>query len=57
MEVLGIMDSINNVYVTIDEEVLTKIFLKMLNTEGYINNKTYLAIEKEILKGDDGNVD
>lgn len=51
------MDSINNVYVTIDEEVLTKIFLKMLNTEGYINNKTYLAIEKEILKGDDGNVD
>lgn len=36
-----------NITVAVNTEVLTKVFLSMLNKENLINNKTYLvAVEK-----------
>ena len=35
--------SAENISVVVDTEVLTKVFLTMLNRENLINNKTYLA--------------
>lgn len=51
------MDGTNNVCMTVDAEVLAKVFLKVLNNEGFINNKTYLAAEDELKKGEEIYVD
>ena len=40
----------------VDAEVLIKVFLKLLNNEGLINNKTYLTAENELKKGENGHV-
>ena len=37
--------------------ILVKLFLKMLNNENLINNKTYLAAEAEVKKGENTYVD
>ncbi len=43
-----------NEVVAIQSEVLTKIFLEMLNREGLIGNNTYLnAVEENDKKGED----
>ncbi|MBO5031660.1 MAG: hypothetical protein J6D08_07215 [Lachnospiraceae bacterium] len=51
------MDSTNNVCMAVDAEVLVKVFLKLLNNEGLINNKTYLTAKNELKKGENGYVD
>lgn len=40
----------NDIGVTVDTNVLVKSFLRLLNNEGLINNKTYLAAKEEINK-------
>lgn len=52
-----IMDGSNNVTVSVDTDILVKLFLKMLNNENLINNKTYLAAEAEVKKGENTYVD
>ena len=52
-----VMDSTNNVCMAVDAEVLVKVFLKLLNNEGLINNKTYLTAKNELKKGENGYVD
>lgn len=52
-----IMDSTNNVCMAVDAEVLVKVFLKLLNDEGLINNKTYLEAENELEEGEQAYVD
>ena len=51
------MDGTNNVCMAVDAEVLVKVFLKLLNNEGLINNKTYLTAKKELEKGENTYVD
>ena len=50
------MDSTNNVCMAVDAVVLVKVFLKILNNEGLINNKTYIKAEDELKKGENGHV-
>ena len=50
------MDGTNNTTMAVDVEVLIKVFLKLLNNEGLINNKTYLTAENELKKGENGHV-
>lgn len=50
------MDGTNNVQMAVDAAVLIKVFLKILNNEGLINNKTYLLAEDELKKGENGYV-
>ena len=50
------MDGANNIAMAVDTEVLLKVFLKLLNNEGLINNKTYLTAEDELKKGENGYV-
>lgn len=45
-----------NLSVTIDPDVLTKVFLMILNKENMINNTTYLAAVEKLEKGDKNNV-
>lgn len=45
------MDGTNSVTMSVDTDILVKLFLKMLNNENLINNKTYLA-EAEVKKGE-----
>lgn len=52
-----IMDCTNNVTMSVDTDILVKLFLKMLNNENLINNKTYLAAEAEVKKGENTYVD
>ena len=52
-----IMDGANNVTMSVDTDILVKLFLKMLNNENLINNKTYLAAEAEVKKGEKTYVD
>lgn len=52
-----IMDGANNVTMSVDTDILVKLFLKMLNNENLINNKTYLAAEAEVKKGEKAYVD
>ena len=52
-----IMDGTNNVTMSVDTDILVKLFLKMLNNENLINNKTYLAAEAEVKKGEKTYVD
>lgn len=52
-----IMDVTNNVTMSVDTDILVKLFLKMLNNENLINNKTYLAAEAEVKKGENTYVD
>lgn len=47
-----IMDGTNSVTMSVDTDILVKLFLKMLNNENLINNKTYLAAEAEVKKGE-----
>lgn len=51
------MDGTNNVTMSVDTDILVKLFLKMLNNENLINNKTYLAAEAEVKKGENTYVD
>lgn len=51
------MNSTTGSMMAIDAEVLTRVFLRLLNEEGFINNKTYLAAEAAIEKGEDNYVD
>lgn len=51
------MNSTTGGMMAIDAEVLTRVFLRLLNEEGFINNKTYLAAEAAIEKGEDNYVD
>lgn len=53
----AIMDDTNNLCMTVDAGVLVKVFLKLLNKEGFINNKTYLAAEDKLKKGEKEHVD
>jgi hypothetical protein len=46
------MDSTNGACMAVDTIALVKVFLKLLNNEGLINNKTYLAAEDELKKGE-----
>ena len=46
------MDGTNSVTMSVDTDILVKLFLKMLNNENLINNKTYLAAEAEGKKGE-----
>lgn len=39
-----------NITVAVNTEVLTKVFLTMLNREDLINNKTYLAATEKLKK-------
>lgn len=50
------MDGTNNITMAVDAEVLIKVFLKLLNNEGLINNKTYIKAEDELKKGENGHV-
>lgn len=50
------MDSTNKITMAVDAEILTKVFLKVLNNEGLINNKTYIKAEDELKKGGNGHV-
>ena len=52
-----IMDGTNSVTMSVDTDILVKLFLKMLNNENLINNKTYLAAEAEVKKGEKTYVD
>lgn len=52
-----IMDGTNSVTMSVDTDILVKLFLKMLNKENLINNKTYLAAEAEVKKGEKTYVD
>ena len=52
-----IMDDTNSVTMSVDTDILVKLFLKMLNNENLINNKTYLAAEAEVKKGEKTYVD
>lgn len=51
-----IMDGADNITMAVDAEVLVRVFLKLLNNEGLINNKTYLTAEDELRKGENGHV-
>lgn len=46
------MNGVTETCITVDAEVLVKIFLKVLNQENLINNKTYLAAVDKLEKGD-----
>lgn len=46
-----------NLSITIDQDVLTKIFLMILNKENMINNTTYLSAVEKLEKGEKKNVD
>lgn len=47
------MDTCQETVMVVDAEVLVKVFVKFLNNEELINNKTYLAVLEELKKGDD----
>lgn len=49
--------STENVSVAVDPDVLTKVFLTILNRENMINNSTYLAAVEKLEKGDNDYVD
>ena len=51
------MDGTNSVTMSVDTDILVKLFLKMLNNENLISNKTYLAAEAEVKKGEKTYVD
>lgn len=45
------MDGTNNVCMAVDAEVLIRVFLKALNRENLINNKTYLEAVDVLERG------
>lgn len=47
-----IMDGTNNVCMAVDAEVLIRVFLKALNRENLINNKTYLEAVDVLERGE-----
>ncbi len=51
------MNDTNELCMTVDAGALVKVFLKLLNKEGFINNKTYLAAEDKLKKGEKEYVD